>query len=133
MKTSKPLAAAAGLLIGASLHSTSVAEVPGGFPPAGHYACLTANGGLLGYLDVKGSTYRGIALKPAGAANKIGMDSNGALLFAAGLGGFFASSGVKLGEARYMGTQGSSGHRPWIGIKYVSPRGNNERLDCQSE
>ncbi len=101
-------------------------------PPAGHYACMSGSGMLLGYLDVMGAKYRGIALAPEGPYHPMGIANDGTLTFSAGLGGF-ANAGARIGEARYMGTQGSSGHRPWVGIKYVSPRGNNERLDCERQ
>ena len=83
---------------------------------------------MLGYLDIQGNSYRGVSMTPSGAFHPMG-SAGGALSFSSGLGSLSAA-GVRVGAGHLLG---GSGGRPAVGIEYVSPRGNNERLDCERQ
>jgi hypothetical protein len=101
-----------------------------GTPPNGLYQCNKISGSSyiwIGTLEIKGNTYRGF--DKAGSFHPLGSDGAGGITFTAGLTGM--PDGWKLEHCNYAGLD--SGGKPFIQIRYVSPRNAHEIVDAVLE
>ena len=98
--------------------------------PNGHYACGQNVGGsfsTFGYVDIRGSTYRGPSLDGAGLFAPYSVGPDGAIQWSGSFGAFNTNG------AHIVGSSVMAGDKPWFRVNYVSAGGDPEQLDCTPE
>jgi hypothetical protein len=100
-----------------------------GAPPSGVYNCQKIGQSYAGFgpLEIRGTTYRGIASK--GAFHPFSVDSSGQIKWSAGIGGL--PDGWTIRSSYYAGKDSLG--RPLIKIYYRSKAGWNDLIDCVME
>lgn len=94
--------------------------------PSGHYGCDFAGGGSAGYVDIRGSSYRGPSSGVSGDFRPYAMSAGNSITWTVGFGQFSVVG------SQYMGAD--SGGRPAFSVTYARTRGGGvDRIDCLRE
>ncbi len=100
-------------------------QAAGGGIPSGHYGCSFGGGGSPGYVDIRGSTYRGPSLTGSGAFSAYSM-AGSAIVWTRGFGEF------RVVSSEFMGADTAG--RPWFAVTYSRTHGGGvDRLECLRE
>ena len=116
------------LLIAAAVSLGALdAMAAGSSIPPGRYACNLIAVGNAGYVDIRGSDYRGPSLTPGGSFSPYSMAGN-AITWSAGFGEF------NVDHTQYRGLTNGAGGHPWFTVTYRRTRGGGvDTVDCERE
>lgn len=111
--------------------STQSVRPSGTSLPDGRYTCqiwIGSSLSTLGYVDVKGRTYRGPSHSPTGPFKPLALDGAGRMTWSPNFSSL-AATGATITGSRVSGTAA----RPAFTVDYTTGRGYKESMDCTRE
>ena len=111
--------------------STQALRPSGTSLPDGRYTCQIWIGSMLstlGYVDIKGRTYRGPSHTPTGAFKPLAIDATGRMTWSPNFSSL-ASAGATITGSRVSGTAA----KPAFNVDYTTARGYKESIECSRE